>query len=272
MNGDATSDSYQQPHHQRTANEAGARDGQPQDPAGKPREEAVDEEWMRIADTREEPMPKLGGAYPIAGLLRRARRVARVSQRELARRAGVSPSTVARVESGAIVPTLPAFERMLAVAGLRLVVVDDEGHVLTPMRDIADTRNGGGWRYPSHLDVILDPRPGEWWGDNYGLARPPETFHRDHDRRKAKQARSAWEVRVSRHRHAPEPPDVDTRELVRARLERQPAKPAPPKLIDSRTFDVDEWSDDDVREWHSAADDVSLDREGDAGPLTDHGE
>jgi hypothetical protein len=30
-------------------------------------------------------------------------------------------------------------------------------------------------RYPAHLDTVLDPAPGEWWGDRYGLARPPET-------------------------------------------------------------------------------------------------
>jgi hypothetical protein len=38
-------------------------------------------------------------------------------------------------------------------------MVDDEGHVVQPMRDIDDIRNGGGSLYPSHLDTILDPRP-----------------------------------------------------------------------------------------------------------------
>jgi transcriptional regulator with XRE-family HTH domain len=150
--------------------------------------------WARAADVREATLPKLG-PYPIAGLLRRARRIAGLSQREFARQAGVSPSTVGRIESGAIVPVLPAFARMLAIAGLRLVVVDDAGHVVPPMRDIDDIRNGGGRLYPSHLDTILDPRPGEWWGDQYGLARPPETFHRDPRRREAQRARSVHSVR-----------------------------------------------------------------------------
>ena len=44
------------------------------------------------------------------------------------------------------------------------------------MRDWEDTRDGAERRYPSHLDTILDPEPGEWWADIYGLARPPETF------------------------------------------------------------------------------------------------
>jgi hypothetical protein len=64
------------------------------------------------------------------------------------------------------------------------------------MRDIDDIRNGGGALYPSHLDTILDPRPGEWWGDQYGLARPPETYHRDPKRRDARRARSVYSVRV----------------------------------------------------------------------------
>jgi transcriptional regulator with XRE-family HTH domain len=153
-----------------------------------------DAEWSRAADAREAALPKLG-PYPVAGLLRRARRMAGVSQRELARRVAVSPSTVGRIESGAIVPLLPVFARMMAVAGLWLVVVDHEGHIVAPMRDIDDIRNGGGCLYPSHLDTILDPRRGEWWGDQYGLARPPETFHRDRERRDRQRERSVYSVR-----------------------------------------------------------------------------
>jgi transcriptional regulator with XRE-family HTH domain len=155
---------------------------------------SFDDTWAQAADAREAGLPKLG-AYPVAGLLRRARRIAGLSQRELARRTGVSPSTVGRIESGAIVPVLPAFARMIAVAGLWLVMVDNDGHIVQPMRDIDDIRNGGGRLYPSHLDTILDPRPGEWWGDQYGLARPPETFHRDPKRREALRARSIYSVR-----------------------------------------------------------------------------
>jgi transcriptional regulator with XRE-family HTH domain len=229
-------------------------DGEPAAPAepGDVGPPGVDEPWARIANQREALMPKLAG-YPISGLLRRARRIAQLSQRELARRAGLSASTVTRVESGAIVPTLAAFERMLAVAGLRLVVVDDEGHVVTPMREIPDTRNGGGSRYPSHLDVILDPKPGEWWGDRYGLARPPETFHRDHDRRKAIQRRSAWEVRANR---GYAPPDPSQLALPRARNQ-PPPPPLPP--IDSNDYDVDEWDEQDVGRRHRAADGVTTD-------------
>ena len=156
--------------------------------------EASDDRWARTSDEREAELPKRG-PYPVPGLLRRARRLADLSQRELARLAGVSHSTVGRMESGAIVPVLPSLQRMLAAAGLWLVVVDNEGRVVTPMRDVDDIRNGGGSFYPAHLDVILDPRHGDWWGDRYGLARPPETFHRDRKRRDAQRERSVRSVR-----------------------------------------------------------------------------
>jgi hypothetical protein len=69
-----------------------------------------------------------------------------------------------------------------------------------------ETLDGAERRYPAHLDTILDPKYGEWWGDVYGLVRPPETFHRDRARRDAQRRRSQWEVRVAKHRGEPPPP------------------------------------------------------------------
>lgn len=152
------------------------------------------ERWERAADERESGLPKLG-TFPIAGLIRRVRRIADLSQRELARRLQVSSSTVGRAENGTLVPTLALFQRMLAVADLRLVVIDEEGHIVQPMRDIDDIRDGGGRLYPAHLDTILDPRPDEWWGTKYGLARPPETYHRDREWRDYRRALSVYQVR-----------------------------------------------------------------------------
>ncbi|HZN77907.1 MAG TPA: helix-turn-helix transcriptional regulator [Micromonosporaceae bacterium] len=149
------------------------------------------------------------GPYPIAGLVRRARRLADLSQRELAKGAQVSRATVSRVEAGTLTPSVDVLERLLAAANLRLVVVDHEGHVITPMEDRDDLRDGAERRYPSHLDTILDPKPGEWWGDIYGLTSPPETFHRDRRYRDARRRRSQWEVRVKQHRGEPPPPYVD---------------------------------------------------------------
>jgi transcriptional regulator with XRE-family HTH domain len=146
--------------------------------------------------------------FPSAGLVRAARRRADLSQRQLAARAGVSASTVNRVEAGALSPSVAMLRRLLHVADIDLVAVDSEGRVVVPMQTWDDTRDGAERRYPAHLDTVLDPRPGEWWGDRFGLARPPETFHRDRRRRDAQRARSRWEVRVKLCRGLPEPPIV----------------------------------------------------------------
>ncbi|WCN81018.1 helix-turn-helix domain-containing protein [Micromonospora sp. LH3U1] len=158
-----------------------------------------------------DPPPSLGptiGRFPIAGLVRRARRIKGLGQRQMARFAKVSPSTVGKVEAGDMTPSLAVLERLLAAAGLYLTVVDQEGRVIQPMADREDVHDGAFRRYPSHLDTILDPEQGEWWGDIYGLARPPETYHRSSADREARRRRSQWEVRVAQHRNVPPPPIV----------------------------------------------------------------
>ncbi|MER7331111.1 MULTISPECIES: helix-turn-helix domain-containing protein [unclassified Micromonospora] len=144
--------------------------------------------------------------WPAAGIVRAVRRRADLSQRELARWAGVHHATVGRIEAGRLVPSILLLRRIIGVAGFRLAVVDEFGRVLKPMRDRDDTRDGAERRYPSHLDTILDPEPGEWWADLYGLARPPETFHRNRAVRDAMRRRSQWEVRVAKYRNVPPPP------------------------------------------------------------------
>lgn len=153
----------------------------------------------------------------MVGTVRRLRRIADLSQRELARRAGVSQSTVARIEAGTVLPTLTMLDRLLAVANLELAIVDHDYRLVLPMLDRDDMRDGAERRYPSHLDTILDPRPGEWWGDRYGLARPPETFRRDRARRDAQRELSRWDVRVAQMRHVPYP--ASAARLLRYRTE-----------------------------------------------------
>jgi transcriptional regulator with XRE-family HTH domain len=144
--------------------------------------------------------------FPAAGFVRRARRIADASQRELAAAAGVSQATVSRIEAGNQMPSLRLFLQLLAVAGLRVAVVDAERRIVLPMAEWGDTRDGAERQYPAHLDTILDPETGEWWGDVYGLVRPPETFWRDREARDIQRKRSQWEVRVAKHRHDPPPP------------------------------------------------------------------
>src|SRR5690606_4407178 len=110
-----------------------------------------------------------------------------------------------------------------------------------PMRDVADIHDGGDRRYPAHLDTILDPRPGEWWADKYGLARPPETFYRDRQRRDALRALSRWEVRVKLYRGVPPPPDPDAEERRRAAIRAAMRPRYVPPPFPTEEIDVDEW-------------------------------
>jgi transcriptional regulator with XRE-family HTH domain len=197
----------------------------------------MQDEWDDNADELEADQSKLG-RFPISGLIRAARRSADLSQHQLAKRAGLGQSTVARAESGSLVPSINVLQRLLACAGFELVVVDQEGRVVQPMRDAEWTRDGAGRRYPSHLDTILNPRPGEWWADRYGLVRPPETFLRDRARRDEQRRRSQWEVRVKQLRFAPKPSlqwEREEAERIRKQRERESrSKPEP----------AAEWYDD----------------------------
>ena len=69
-----------------------------------------------------------------SALLQLARLEAGLSQRELADRAGVAQSEIARIESGKREPSIPTLQRMLAGAGLevrfRLSQLDDHDRVL----------------------------------------------------------------------------------------------------------------------------------------------
>ena len=145
------------------------------------------------------------------GLVRATRRCADLSQRELAGRAGLSRSTVGRIEAGTLVPSMATLSAVLGVAGFRLVAVDAGGALVPLMADPAaqDLRDGAERRYPSHLDVIVDPSAAEWWGGRYGLARPPETFHRCRGLRDVMRRRSRWEVRVAQCRAEPAPPTAE---------------------------------------------------------------
>lgn len=75
------------------------------------------------------PSPSTAG-----NLLLLARQQAGLSQRELAERAGVTQSEIARIESGKREPSIPTIQRILAGAGLelrfRLMPRDDHDQVL----------------------------------------------------------------------------------------------------------------------------------------------
>lgn len=145
------------------------------------------------------------GGYSLRGLVRRVRRSACLSQRELAQHAGVAPSMIAAIENGTKLPGLRTLQRIFNIAGYGLAVLDRDDRLVVPLMIWGGIRDGAGRRYPAHLDTIVDPEGGEWWATKFGLAKPPETFRRsrvvrDHERRV-----SQWQVRVAKYRFAPYP-------------------------------------------------------------------
>ena len=56
------------------------------------------------------------------GALRRARRKAGLTQRELARRAGIHQPAIARIESGSVIPRVDTLDRLLRGCGYSLEV------------------------------------------------------------------------------------------------------------------------------------------------------
>jgi transcriptional regulator with XRE-family HTH domain len=131
------------------------------------------------------------GRFPIAGLVRRARRLADLSHRQMARRANVSPATVGRVEAGTLAPSVDVFQRLLDSAGLYLAVVDADGPVVEPMGEHPILVDKGGRRYPSHLDILLDPEGGDRWFTIPGIYRPTESFWRNRNERDWNRGRRA---------------------------------------------------------------------------------
>jgi HTH-type transcriptional regulator/antitoxin HipB len=124
----------------------------------------------------------------LVGLLRRIRRTADLSQRELALRIGVSKSAVAAAESGRSGLDVRAVARAAEVAGLRLALVDPAGREL-PGMDPRSVRDTGGRRFPAHLDTRHSDQ--DWWHDahRYSRKRPWYTFDRDRARRDATRRR-----------------------------------------------------------------------------------
>lgn len=98
------------------------------------------------------------GAGSAAGLVRRARRAADLSQRDLAARLGVSQSRVARWETGRSSPSLADLEQVMSLAAMRLALLDAAGARVEPMREDA-ARDRAGRRFPAHVD----PAARGWW-------------------------------------------------------------------------------------------------------------
>jgi transcriptional regulator with XRE-family HTH domain len=117
--------------------------------------------------------------FDLSGTLRRIRRRADLSQRELADAIEVSQSAVAQAESGRRDLPVGTLTRAAALAGLRLALLDDESTEVPAMaRDTV--RDGGRRRFPAHLDTHhSDERPGRY---EHRYDRPVPWFTVDRDR------------------------------------------------------------------------------------------
>jgi transcriptional regulator with XRE-family HTH domain len=125
------------------------------------------------------------GSFDLAGTLRRIRRAADLSQRQLADAIGSSAAAIGAAEAGS--RDLPAglLARAAETAGLRLALLDAQGQEVAGMADDA-VRDLGYRRYPAHLD----PRRGDegWWYPDSRRARPTPWYTFD----RARWRRDAW--------------------------------------------------------------------------------
>jgi transcriptional regulator with XRE-family HTH domain len=118
----------------------------------------------------------------LCGALRRIRRTADLSQRELALAAGVSVAVISHAEAGRRGMAVDLLSRLAAVAGLRLALLDGDGREVAGMADGA-VRDEGGRRYPAHLDTRYGDV--DWWHgrERYSRKQPWYTFDRVRDTR-----------------------------------------------------------------------------------------
>ncbi|WP_168209198.1 helix-turn-helix domain-containing protein [Agromyces intestinalis] len=95
----------------------------------------------------------------VPGMVLRVRRLCDLSQRELGAIVGVDQSQIARIEGGNRRIDVAVLAHIVAVAGLRLALVDADGEpVATVPRDVV--RDNAGRRLPAHLDARpLSDRP-----------------------------------------------------------------------------------------------------------------
>ncbi|MGY1709382.1 helix-turn-helix domain-containing protein [Geodermatophilus sp. SYSU D00758] len=151
-------------------------------------------------------------AFDLSGIVRRIRRRADLSQRELAEACGIAQSTVAQAESGRRDLQAGLLARAAALAGLRLALLDGNGCEVAGMSPDA-VRDLGRRRFPAHLDTHhSDERPGRY---EHRFDRPLPWFtvdrHRGH--RDDLRARTG----TPEDHHLPQPGDSPAERRARRR-------------------------------------------------------
>ncbi len=152
--------------------------------------------------------------FPLPGLLRRIRRMADCSQRELAARIGVSKAIVAAAENGTRGLPVAVLAQVASTVGGRLAVLDAAGRELTPMDDGA-VRDRSGRRFPAHLDTRYGDA--DWWHgtERYSREQPWYTFDR------SRYTRDHWRSRggTPEDHQLPQPGDSPAERTARRRAD-----------------------------------------------------
>lgn len=154
-------------------------------------------------------------SFDLPGALRRIRRLADLSQRELAQQLGASKSRIAAAESGAGGLDIRLVAQAAGLCDLRLVLLDKQGTEVAGM-DPDGVRDLGYRRFPAHLDTRYSDV--DWYPPlRYDRPEAWYTFTRD------RQARDRWRERTgtpSDHQ-LPQPGDSPRdRRAARARAAR----------------------------------------------------
>lgn len=125
----------------------------------------------------------LTAADVVGRLVARARRIADLSQRDLAARVGASPGTIARVESGAGLPSLQLFAAIMATAQLRVRIIGADDEDVRPI-PVSTARDNAGRRFPAHLDVAPPDQIPSWAtrGPRYDRQPPQAWYHQRAER------------------------------------------------------------------------------------------
>jgi transcriptional regulator with XRE-family HTH domain len=118
--------------------------------------------------------------FDLPGTVRRIRRIADLSQRELAAHVGLSASAIGHAETGVRDLPVRVIAAMAALAGLRLALVDGSGEEVGPMSAEA-VRDKAGRRFPAHLDTRYSEE--DWWHGRHRYAREQPWYTFDRDRR-----------------------------------------------------------------------------------------
>ena len=158
----------------------------------------------------------------VAELIRRVRRRVKFSQRELAEQLGVSQSAVAKWETGHRPPTARMLCRILGLADVRLVAIDEDGERVRPMTTEA-ARDAGHRRYPAHTCVWAE----DWWApagaEMTAWLGPILSRSRELDLPRVRYSRR-WEARREQT-----PADLDDHPTWRELVEQASAGWAPPR-------------------------------------------